>query len=212
MDVPAATDCAPRSALSKAEAPALLSRRKRPAERTQRGPLWSIAPALPGCIAASRRRSLHTSTPADPAWGRGALWQHADAPATEATLLRQLASTNDQDLVEEVAANPNCPPILLERLVGGAPWERVAVAANPAFGHLRSAALLAALPSDAETSVKIAAAACPACPPEMLAVYAADDDWEVRDAAASSPACPAWLLDVLADDPNHTVALSALTR
>lgn len=80
----------------------------------------------------------------------------------------------------QMAKNPATPPDVLEDLIEGPPWVRLAVAGNPAT----TAELLARLSSDASAAVRRRVAKHQSLPPHLLETLRKDPEELVREAAA----------------------------
>ena len=128
------------------------------------------------------------------------------------------------------AANAQCPPAMLKRLVvtvGDEMFVAMSLATNPRCGpqmlellarnghrHAKEDIALRAecwpgtlrrLAADDDETARTAAAAHPACPPDALALCAGDDLRDVRSAAATNPSCPPDVVVRLASDEDDYV-------
>jgi hypothetical protein len=93
---------------------------------------------------------------------------------------------------EAVAANPHCPPGLLEQLAGAPEeqWVRLAVAGNPSS----SVTVLRDLAADPDEHLRITVACNPAAPGALVQLLAEDGSETVRAAALSHVSCPSLLV------------------
>ena len=123
-------------------------------------------------------------------------------------LLAVLAATDLLEVRAGVAANPSCPPELLESLTpntgsavsGDSLVVARSVAANPSCPQ----DLLERLAGSVDSLIAASAACNPSCPTDLIVDLAAHSDALVRRAAGRHPACPPEVLQRLADDPDPT--------
>ena len=123
-------------------------------------------------------------------------------------LLAVLAATDLPKVRAGVAANPSCPPELLETLIpntdsavnGDSLIVARSVAANPSCPQ----DLLERLANSVNGLIAASAARNPACSTDLIVDLATHSDALVRRAAGRHPACPPEILQRLADDPDLT--------
>ena len=120
------------------------------------------------------------------------------APALEAIGLRHYSHTARA----AVAANPNCPHDLIDRMQQDRRAEvRVAFAGRTSWPH----PVLEGLCADPKEAVRAALARNPECPARILGRLVDDPDTTVRATVAGHPGCPADTLKRLGSDPNRGV-------
>jgi hypothetical protein len=170
--------------------------------RTGAGPLPRIASASPAEIEELSRssnpavRMLLAERRDLPAAIRDALADDPDAkvaksiarhPGLSEVQLRSMVERHGVRVVAKVAANPECPPALLEDLAHRLPPAHKAlreIARHPA------ATAPALLPCLADRQTRWIAAGHPALPPSMIVRLLTDGDWRVAEAAAANPSLP----------------------
>ena len=111
-------------------------------------------------------------------------------------------SAQEESDLKRIAAHPNAPADLINRLAGE-PWEdvREIVAENP----LLSPETMRRLASDPADSVRYALADNPRLPLDILGILASDPDFEVRCKIARNDNTPLNVLRQLAFDPDSEV-------
>ena len=101
-----------------------------------------------------------------------------------------------------VAANPNCPDELINRMQQDRRAEvRVAFAGRASWSH----SMLEGLCADPKEAVRAALVRNPECPERILGRLAADPDTTVRATVAGHPGCPPEILEHLGSDPSRDV-------
>ena len=130
-------------------------------------------------------------------------------PICPASVLRRVAAADNeynQHLRTGAAANPNCPPELLDVLAGDSnDLVRAAAARNPSCPP----ELLARLASDTSTDADVAMNALmnPSCPEQTLRQACGDNfDGEQRHSAGTNPSCPLDLMERIIEDPARHIA------
>ena len=119
-------------------------------------------------------------------------------------LLERLASNTEQRLSVRTAAaaNPSCPLTVVERLVSdNEPEIRYAASDNPVMSTEHRHEMARSFNSD----VREAVAGSRLSRPDVLGALVEDNDQRVRSAVAGNPSCPLDLLMRLASDNDETV-------
>ncbi len=139
-----------------------------------------------------------------PAWMNALVAAHPNAPED---LLERLAQEDDINVVCAVATNPTTPQRMLERLCAHGQSEvLMAVGRNPRLSVAGSKKLIASH----DQNLREVVAMHPNLSQELLEQLGKDTHWEVRRAVAQHPRCPTHLLERLSADSETDVALGAV--